>query len=104
MPIGLGVYYAWLDRGWPARTKLMGFVAGVGGALLGAWLGFHAATDLLALVTSILGAIAVSDLALILLNVVREGRARQPVSAYKEAPGGGALAAGGLSVGRSSGR
>ena len=82
----------------------MGFVAGVGGALLGAWLGFHAATDLLALVTSILGAIAVSDLALILLNVVREGRARQPVSAYKEAPGGGALAAGGLSVGRSSGR
>jgi pimeloyl-ACP methyl ester carboxylesterase len=104
LPIGLGVYYAWLDRGWPARTKLMGFVAGVGGALLGAWLGFHAATDLLALVTSILGAIAVSNLALILLDVVREGRARQPVPAYKEAPGGSALAAGGLSVGSSSGR
>ena len=104
LPIGLGVYYAWLDRGWPARTKLMGFVAGVGGALLGAWLGFHAATDLLALVTSILGAIAMSNLALILLNVVREGRARQPVPTYKEAPGGGALAVGGLSVGSSSGR
>ena len=104
LPIGLGVYYAWLDRGWPARTKLMGFVAGVGGALLGAWLGFHAATDLLALVTSILGAIAVSNLALILLDVVRESHARQPVPAYKEAPGGGALAAGGLSVGSSSGR
>ena len=101
LPVGLGVYYAWLDRGWSARTKLTGFVAGVGGALLGAWLGFHAATDLLALVTSIVGAIAVGNLALILLNVVRDRRAQAPV--YRAAPGGGPVSAG-ISVGSSAGR
>jgi hypothetical protein len=101
LPVGLGVFYAWLDRGWSARTKLTGFVAGVGGALLGAWLGFHAATDLLALITSIVGAIAVGNLTLILLNVVRDRRAQAPV--YKEAPGGGAVSTG-ISVGSSAGR
>jgi pimeloyl-ACP methyl ester carboxylesterase len=101
LPVGLGVYYAWLDRGWPARTKLTGFVAGVGGALLGAWVGFHAATDLLALVTAILGAIAAANLALVVLDVVRERRAVEP--AYRAAPGGGPVSAG-ISVGRSSGR
>jgi pimeloyl-ACP methyl ester carboxylesterase len=102
LPVGLGIYYAWLNRDWRARTKLTGFLAGVAGALVGAWLGFHAATDLLALVTAILGATAVGNLALILLDVVREGRAQVP--AYREAPGGGALAAGGVSVGSSAGR
>jgi pimeloyl-ACP methyl ester carboxylesterase len=101
LPVGLGVYYAWLDRGWPARTKLTGFVAGIGGALLGAWLGFHAGTDLLALVTAILGAIAGANLALIVLDVVRERRAVEP--AYRAAPGGGPVSAG-ISVGSSAGR
>jgi pimeloyl-ACP methyl ester carboxylesterase len=101
LPVGLGVYYAWLDRGWPARTKLTGFVAGIGGALLGAWLGFHAGTDLLALVTAILGAIAGANLALVVLDVVRERRALEP--AYRAAPGGGPVSAG-ISVGSSAGR
>jgi pimeloyl-ACP methyl ester carboxylesterase len=101
LPVGLGVYYAWLDRGWQARTKLTGFVAGVGGALLGAWLGFHAGTDLLALVTAILGAIAGANLALVVLDVVRERRAVEP--AYRAAPGGGPVSAG-ISVGSSAGR
>jgi TAP-like protein len=101
LPVGLGVYYAWLDRGWPARTKLTGFVAGVGGALLGAWVGFHAATDLLALVTAIFGAIAGTNLALVVLDVVRERRALEP--AYRAAPGGGPVSAG-ISVGSSAGR
>jgi pimeloyl-ACP methyl ester carboxylesterase len=101
LPVGLGIYWAWRNREARLRSRLMGFVAGVGGALLGAWLGFHAATDLLALVTSIFGAIAVGNLALILLDVVQAG---EPVPAYREAPGGGALAAGGVSVGSSSGR
>jgi pimeloyl-ACP methyl ester carboxylesterase len=100
-PVGLGVYYAWLDRGWPARTKLTGFVAGIGGALLGAWLGFHAGTDLLVLVTAILGAIAGANLALVVLDVVRERRALEP--AYRAAPGGGPVSAG-ISVGSSAGR
>ena len=71
IPVGLGIYLAWVHRDWPARSKAVGLVAAAGGALAGAWLGFHAATDLLALVTSIAGAIAGANLALILLDVSR---------------------------------
>ena len=59
LPVGLGVYWAWLNRETKATARLIGFVARVGGALAGAWLGFHAGTDLLALLTAIVGAIAV---------------------------------------------
>ena len=72
VPVGLGVYLAWVHG--PAQGKAVGLVAAAGGALAGAWLGFHAATDLLALVTSIAGAVAGANLALILLDVSR-GRA-----------------------------
>ena len=57
-------------RDWRSG-KAVGLVAAAGGALAGAWLGFHAATDLLALVTSIAGAVAGANLALILLDVSR---------------------------------
>ena len=42
LPIGLGIYLAWVQRGWSGATKTAGFVAAVAGALAGAWLGFHA--------------------------------------------------------------
>jgi pimeloyl-ACP methyl ester carboxylesterase len=71
LPVALGIYYAWLNRDWPARTRLTGFVAAVVGGLAGAWLGFHAAADLLALVTAIVGAVAGANLALILLDISR---------------------------------
>ena len=56
---------------------------GRGGALVGAWLGFHAATDLLALLTAIAGAAAGANLALILLDIAPglaglTGRGREP--------------------------
>ena len=41
LPIGLGIYFAWTNRDWSAQTKAMGFAAAAGGALVGAWLGFH---------------------------------------------------------------
>jgi pimeloyl-ACP methyl ester carboxylesterase len=100
LPVGLGIYWAWVNRESGARAKLVGFGLGVGGALAGAWLGFHAGTDLLALLTAILGAIAGANLALVALDISRERREREPV--YKVAPGGGAVSAG-TSVG-SSGR
>ncbi len=43
MPIGLGVYLAWVNRDWPPRRRPTGFAAAVGGALVGGWLGFNAA-------------------------------------------------------------
>jgi hypothetical protein len=75
-PVGVGIYLAWMNRDWSAGTKLAGFSAAAAGALLGAWLGFSAATDLLALITAIVGAVAGANLALIGLDVAWDARAR----------------------------
>jgi pimeloyl-ACP methyl ester carboxylesterase len=87
VPIGLGVYFAWVNRDWSAGTKTIGFAAAAGGSLLGAWLGFHAGADLLALLTAIAGAIAGTNLALILLDIAwdRQARDRFAVPTPKEA-------------------
>jgi pimeloyl-ACP methyl ester carboxylesterase len=76
LPIGLGIYFAWVNRDWSARTKLTGFAAAVGAALVGGWLGFNATEDLLALVTTIVGASVGANLALVLLDIAWGGRAR----------------------------
>jgi hypothetical protein len=55
----------------------------MGGALVGAWLGFHAGTDLLALVTSIVGASAGANLALIGLDIASDRRAYRGVAESK---------------------
>jgi ethanolamine transporter EutH len=46
------------------------------GALVGAWLGFNATADLKALLTTIVGATAGANLAVILIDVARERSAR----------------------------
>ena len=71
VPVGLGIYLAWVHRDWSAQTKRVGLVAAAAGALAGAWLGFHATVDLLALVTAIAGAVAGANLTLILLDMSR---------------------------------
>jgi pimeloyl-ACP methyl ester carboxylesterase len=76
VPVGLGIYLAWVDREWPARNKVAGLVAAFAGAFAGTWLGVHAADDLLALVTGIAGAVAGANLLLILLDMSRAGSAR----------------------------
>jgi hypothetical protein len=72
VPVGLGVYSAWVS----APSKGLGFVLAMAGALGGAWLGFDAGADLLALVTAIVGAVAGANLALILLDIARARRER----------------------------
>lgn len=76
IPIGLGIYYAWVDRDRSARTRTAGIVAATTGALIGAWLGFNATADLLALITSIIGAAAGANLILLVLDIAREQAAR----------------------------
>jgi uncharacterized membrane protein YfcA len=71
IPVGLGVYLAWVRRDRPAHDNRIGLAAAASGALLGAWLGFHVAVDLLALLTAIAGAIAGANLLLILLDLSR---------------------------------
>jgi TAP-like protein len=80
LPVGLGIYFAWLNRAWPASIKAVGFATALTSGLVGAWLGFHAGTDLLALITAILGATAVANLALIILDMARDRRAREHVA------------------------
>jgi hypothetical protein len=76
LPIGLGVYFAWVHRDWSARTKTMGLAMAVGGALVGGWLGFNATEGLLALITTIVGAAVGANLALVLLDIAWDRQAR----------------------------
>ena len=80
VPIGLGVYLAWVNRDRPAETKAMGFAAALAGGLVGAWLGFNATTDLVALLPAIVGATAGANLTLILLDMARDRSAADPLA------------------------
>jgi pimeloyl-ACP methyl ester carboxylesterase len=76
LPIGLAVYLAWVDPAWSAATKATGFAAAMSGALVAGWLGFLAADDLLALVTSIVGATVGANLAILGLDIAWDWQAR----------------------------
>jgi pimeloyl-ACP methyl ester carboxylesterase len=80
LPVGLGIYLAWVHRDWTAQSKGLGLAASVAGALVGGWLGFHATGGLMALMTAILGAVAGGNLVLILLDMVRAGSADDRVA------------------------
>ena len=73
VPVGLGVYLAWVN----GKATGTGFVAAVAGALVGAWLGLQATTDLVGLLAAIAGAIAGANLALIVIDMAREGSAQR---------------------------
>jgi hypothetical protein len=79
-PIGLGVAWAWVHRDWPARMKTGGFGGATGGALVGAWLGAHATAGPPALLTVIVGAAAVANLFLILLDISGARSRRRPLA------------------------
>jgi hypothetical protein len=76
VPVGLGIYLAWVDRSRPGRT--MGLAAGLTGALAGAFLGFHASVGLLAVLTTIVGAAVGANLTLLVLDIVRDRSAVEP--------------------------
>jgi pimeloyl-ACP methyl ester carboxylesterase len=84
VPIGLGIYWAWVHTDWSARTSTAGFGVALGGALVGAWLGFHAADAPLAFVTTIVGAAAATNLGLIAVDIARERSGRVPRAAATE--------------------
>jgi pimeloyl-ACP methyl ester carboxylesterase len=81
IPIGLGIYLAWVNRAWDAQTKITGFAAALGGALIAAWLGFHATEGLLALMTAIAGAAAGGNLTLLALDIAWDVQVRDRVPA-----------------------
>ena len=56
MPV-LGIFLAWVNRDLQGRARTIGFATSLAGALAGAWLGFHAGSGLLAVITTIAGAV-----------------------------------------------
>jgi RND superfamily putative drug exporter len=74
-PVGLAVYLAWVDTGRAAQTRAIGLTGALAGALVGAWLGFNTISGLFAVVTAIVGAAAVSNLALLALDIAWERQA-----------------------------
>ncbi len=86
IPIGLGIYWAWVHRDWSATTKTAGFVAAMAGALSGGWLGFNATAGLLALITTIVGATVGANLALIVLGITWERSTRSRFTAGTPRP------------------
>jgi hypothetical protein len=80
-PIGLGTYWAWVNRDRPARTTTIGIWVALTSALVGALLGFNATTGLMAVITTIIGAAAGANLGLIALDVARIGEQPETVPA-----------------------
>jgi pimeloyl-ACP methyl ester carboxylesterase len=86
LPIGLGIYWAWVHRDWSSSARAVGLGAALGGGLIGGWLGFNATTGPLALVTTIIGAGAGGNLAVIFLDVARDRSARDRATFVAPAP------------------
>jgi pimeloyl-ACP methyl ester carboxylesterase len=80
-PIGLGTYWAWVNRDRPARATTIGIWVALTGALIGALLGFNATSGLMAVITTIIGAAAGANLGLIALDVARIGERPETVPA-----------------------
>jgi pimeloyl-ACP methyl ester carboxylesterase len=81
-PIGLGIYWAWVHTDWSSTTKVGGWTAAMGGALVGGWVGFNAIEGLFALLTAIVGAAAGANATLLVLDISwdRSGRPRSELS------------------------
>jgi pimeloyl-ACP methyl ester carboxylesterase len=102
-PIALGLYLAWAHRDWDRPTKIEGLLAVCAGALLGGWFGFTATSGLVALFTTIIGAAAAGNLALMVVDLWRDPSARPAAATAPSAAGplapGGAVAGDGLPPG-----
>lgn len=78
-PIGLGTYWAWVNRDRPARATTIGIWVALTSALVGALLGFNATSGIMAVITTIVGAAAGANLGLIALDVARIGERPETV-------------------------
>jgi pimeloyl-ACP methyl ester carboxylesterase len=88
MPVGLGIYLAWVHRDWSSQSKGIGLAAAISGALIGAWLGFNATSGFLAIATAIIGAAGGANLILLAFDITwdRSNRSRLPAGGGLSAP------------------
>lgn len=75
-----------VNRDWTAGTKTTGFATTAGGALVGAWLGFHVTDGLFALITTIIGAAVGANLALLALDIEWDRSSRSRFAAVSLPP------------------
>jgi hypothetical protein len=81
VPVGLGIYFAWVHRDWSSRAKTTGLAAALGAALVGAWLGFNSIAGLFGVVTAIVGAAVAANLIVIVLDIARDRSVRDLAAA-----------------------
>jgi hypothetical protein len=86
VPIGLGVYFAWMDRDWSPKTRTTGFAAAMSGALIGAWLGFNATSGFFVILSSIVGAAVDANLILLAVDITWDRSNRSRFAAVGGAP------------------
>jgi hypothetical protein len=72
VPIWLGVYAGWVCTDTPKTMRAKGIVAAGVSAVVGAALGFHDVSGLMALITTIIGATVASNLSLLVLDIWTE--------------------------------
>jgi uncharacterized membrane protein (Fun14 family) len=86
VPIWLGVYAGWVRTDTPKAMRAKGIGAAGVGAMVGAVLGYHATSGLMALITTIIGAAVVSNLCLLVLDIWTERAARAAMATTPPQP------------------
>ncbi len=84
VPVGLAIFFAWAHPRTPARTKVIGFAGALGGALVGAWLGYNvtaAAFGLLAPLLAVFGAAIGGNAVVLSLDIAWARQARRRAAA-----------------------
>jgi pimeloyl-ACP methyl ester carboxylesterase len=81
VPIWLGVYAGWVRTDTPKAMRAKGIGAAGVGAVVGAALGFHVTSGLIALITTIIAAAVVSNLSLLVLDIWTERAASRGTAA-----------------------
>jgi len=81
VPIWLGVYAGWVHIDTPKAMRAKGIGASGLGAVVGAALGFHVTSGLMAWITTIIGAAVVSNLSLLVLDIWTERTASRGTAA-----------------------
>jgi hypothetical protein len=69
--IGLCVQFAWIRRDWTPQVRYGGLAAALAGSVSGAWLGYQAG---LGAFTALVGATITANLALLILDIIRDRR------------------------------
>jgi pimeloyl-ACP methyl ester carboxylesterase len=81
VPIWLGVYAGWVRTDTPKAMRAKGIGAAGVGVVVGAALGYHVTSGLIALITTIIGAAVVSNLSLLVLDIWTERAASRGTAA-----------------------